>query len=303
MTPLRSRSTRVRRRFDLCLDQLEGRQLLSTIHKPVATLAHEMGAAHAPAVVQHQAAVPSVAHRAAMAHSPPSLAKADTVPTPAPVPNALLPYENISIVNAVQAPGQPYYSSFQMYGKSADWGADGILDYFSYTVAGKTTYYYSIFTQDRGGTWSKLISSPAPYYSPQAPTWLVLSSPHYSPLYANPVSSQPHPGGPGSGGTVNTDPSTFLPAPFNHVTGNLIPGTGHYSSFQVGGNNPAKGSTILIGYVTGNPYGVDQYYWSVYIHSPILGNIGYQEVDYSPYYTTGLPGGVSAFVHQYLGYL
>jgi hypothetical protein len=290
------------------LDLMEERKLLSGLHSPTIDHAqalsiegHRLPAAQVASIAHLVSEMSrgrlTASHRIAAHRANPAVSG---VATPVPVPISLLPYEQVTVTGDVDSTG--HYTDFLMTGISPDWGAWGQLKYVAITVRGIPTYFYTVRTTDRGGTAVKSIATDAPYWAPNAPTWLVQANQHYQWYYAAPPG--PPPSGPrGGGGPVNIDPSTFLPAPFNHVTGNLIPGTSHYSSFQVGGNNPAKGSTILIGYVTGNPYGVNQYYWSVYIHSPILGNIGYREVDYSPYYATGLPWGVSAFVHQYLGYL
>jgi hypothetical protein len=68
---------------------------------------------------------------------------------------------------------------------------------------------------------------------------------------------------------------------------------GHYSGFTIVGHNPATGTTVIISYSTGTPYGTPVYHWAVTVYSQLLGNWGNQCTVYQPYYADFLPLPVS----------
>jgi hypothetical protein len=97
---------------------------------------------------------------------------------------------------------------------------------------------------------------------------------------------QPPVGGHGSG----VNPATYVPALCTTASfsGTLGP-DGHYSSFTIVGHNPATGTTVIISYSTGTPYGIPVYHWAVTVESQLLGNWGNQCTVYQPYYADFLP--------------
>jgi hypothetical protein len=91
--------------------------------------------------------------------------------------------------------------------------------------------------------------------------------------------------------------------PNTNLTGTLLPGTNQYRLFQITGSNPRTGTTAVLSYITTNPYGTNQYNWYIYIHNSLVGNVGFEEIAYAPYTTTGVPPGIAAFLQQYAPYL
>jgi hypothetical protein len=109
-----------------------------------------------------------------------------------------------------------------------------------------------------------------------------------------------------------TNPASWLPYPFNNSYaefdfGYLIAGTSLYSSFKVSGYDPATKTSLTVSYIMTNPYGTPVYHWYVEMSGPLYtwGNPGYEDVVYSPYNETGLPGDVAYFIqhpyHQIIG--
>jgi hypothetical protein len=93
---------------------------------------------------------------------------------------------------------------------------------------------------------------------------------------------------PGEGSGIN--PATYVPQLCTTATFSGIMGAdGHYSSFTIVGHNPATGTTVIISYSTGTPYGSPVYHWAVTVESQTLGNWGNAATVNQPYYVEFLP--------------
>jgi hypothetical protein len=95
---------------------------------------------------------------------------------------------------------------------------------------------------------------------------------------------------PGSPGNSSFDPTRYVPELCTTATFSGTMGAdGHYSSFQVIGHNPTTGTTVIVDYFTGTPYGVPVYHWDIVVNSTTYGNWGNNATVYVPYYVTALP--------------
>lgn len=101
----------------------------------------------------------------------------------------------------------------------------------------------------------------------------------------------------GPGTPVNNpgiNPATYIPdlcttASFSGTMG----ANGYYSSFTIVGHNTGTGTTVIISYNTGTPYGTPVYHWQVTVDSTTLGNWGNQATVYEPYNLIFLPVAVT----------
>jgi hypothetical protein len=118
-----------------------------------------------------------------------------------------------------------------------------------------------------------------------------------SPAPPQPIHGQPGLGTGGSPGQspdesnlVGINPATFVPPLCTTATfsGTVGP-DGHYSGFTIVGHNAATGTTVIISYIVGTPYGAPVYHWAVTVESQTLGNWGNQATVNQPYYVDFLP--------------
>jgi hypothetical protein len=99
--------------------------------------------------------------------------------------------------------------------------------------------------------------------------------------------------GPIEGSSPAFNPTTYVPTLCKTATFSGTMGTdGYYSSFTIVGHNPATGTTVIVGYVSGNN-GSPWYKWSVSVETNPgtwgNGSWGSVAVVYQPYYQLGLP--------------
>jgi hypothetical protein len=97
-----------------------------------------------------------------------------------------------------------------------------------------------------------------------------------------------------SPGYSQINPATYIPEYCTSATfGGTMGSDGHYSSFQIIGHNAASGTTVIIGYSIGTPYGTPVYHWAVTVESRTYGNWGSLATVSQPYYADFLPYPVS----------